>query len=122
MPPQSAHPKTCMSGMACSMLRTHWCNGLLASDCQNIARKFYECLIAVGHKPHRMKKLMVKAASRLDVEPTTKPQPKDKNIKNLLVFTHEFHSRGLTRHDVRNHCTQTVVDLVPDCDMIDAQT
>ena len=121
IPPQSAHPSTCLDGMVYSILRTYWRNNSNTSDYRKVAREFLDNLVAVGYTPKKIKTLFIESATRLDAEPTVKELPEEDNDKNLLCFIHEHHPHGLTRRIIREIYEQHVADLVPDSRLIVAQ-
>lgn len=121
MPPRSAHPATCLTGMTCSILRACWQNNSLASDYGRMAGLFFDRITAVGWQPSKIKKPFMLAAKRLDTEPTTNVVAESDKDDDLIIFTHEFHPHGLPRKQIRAAFDCHCADLLPDSKLTAAQ-
>ncbi len=97
IPPNSAHPPSCLKGLISGEMRRYW----IQNDPQNfesILTKFIIRLTERGHNLHDLLPLLKHAAVQLKNHHT---QQRHKDKPNTLYIHQRYHPNGLQRTDIR---------------------
>jgi len=98
IPPNSAHPPSCLKGLISGELRRYWLQNDI-DNFQTMLTKFIERLIDRGHRINDLIPLLKQAALAIDSNSTTKVT---KNQSSTLFIHWRYHPHGLQRSDLRS--------------------
>jgi hypothetical protein len=97
IPPNSAHPPSCLKGLISGEMRRYWLQNN-QQDFEKMMIKFIENLTARGHSLNNLKPILLNAAANLDN--TCQRETHNQNQDTLYIHW-EYHPLGIQRKDIR---------------------
>ena len=95
----SAHPPGVIKGMIFGCLRRYKLQNSRREDYLEMIRLLFRRLKARGHDPSSLKKMIMSAANKLELEA---PKPKEQGGRDNRLFIHmQYHPNGISRQEIR---------------------
>jgi hypothetical protein len=105
IPPASAHPPSCCTGLITSELLRYWVQNS-PTDFLHILVKFIERLYRRGHEIEHLTPLLLKAAAKIDQKQYIANTDKDYSQTLYIYWTYQPH--GIQHHDLRQIYNNTL--------------
>jgi uncharacterized protein YbcV (DUF1398 family) len=106
IPPNSAHPPSCLKGLISGEMRRYWLQND-PQDFENIMVKFIERLVARGHSINNLTPIIMGAAASLDHPNRQKRQNENQDTDTIYIHW-EYHPYGVQRKDIRDIYRKTL--------------
>ena len=111
LPPQSAHPPSCLRGLVVGLLQKYWKQNTTTSAFAAIITQFYRRLRRRGHQPTDLDPLFLEAAELIERKANEKlstltPPPysatQSDTIDEKILYLHwRYHPYGIRRRELR---------------------
>jgi hypothetical protein len=110
IPPNSAHPPSCLKGLISGEMQRYWLQNE-PQDFENIMVKFIEHLVSRGHSINNLTPILMSAAANLD-NPHCQRPPNQNQDTGIIYIHWEYHPHGVQRKDIRDIYRKTLEPLL----------
>jgi hypothetical protein len=110
LPPQSAHPPSCLKGLISGELNRYWAQNK-PSDFQKILASFIQRLTQRGHKLEDLIPIFQQAAASLETK-NPRPSAADTDTSNTLFLHWQYHPHGIQKRELRLLYNNTLKPLL----------